>query len=44
MVIAVPYSLFNNPYRHIEGLILLNKEMDTMIYCPKDIGEDYPDK
>ena len=44
IVTSVPYSLINNPYRHLGGLILLNKDMDSMNYCPKDIGEDYPDK
>ena len=44
IVVSLPYSLINNPYRHLGGLILVNKEMTTMTYCPKDIGEDYPDK
>jgi hypothetical protein len=44
IVTSVPYSLINNPYRHLGGLILLNKDMNSMNYCPKDIGEDYPDK
>ena len=44
IVVSIPYSLINNPYRHIKGLILVNKDMNTMTYCPKDIGEDYPDK
>ncbi len=44
IVVSLPYSLINNPYRHLGGLILLNKDMTSMTYCPKDIGEDYPDK
>ena len=44
IIVSIPYSLINNPYRHIKGLILVNKDMNTMTYCPKDIGEDYPDK
>ena len=44
IVTTIPYSLINNPYKHLGGLILLNKEMNSMNYCPKDIGEDYPDK
>ena len=44
MVTTVPYVPLANPYRHLGGLILLNKEMNSLNYCPKDIGEDYPDK
>ena len=44
IVASLPYSLINNPYRHLGGLILVNQEMTSMTYCPKDIGEDYPDK
>ena len=44
IVTSIPYSLINNPYKHLGGLILLNKDMNSMNYCPKDIGEDYPDK
>ena len=44
IVVSLPYPLINNPYRHLGGLILLNGEMTSMTYCPKDIGEDYPDK
>ena len=44
IVVSLPYSLINNPYRHLGGLILLNKDMTSMTYCPKDIGEDYLDK
>ena len=44
MVTTVPYVPLTNPYRHLGGLILLNKEMNSLNYCPKDIGEDYPDK
>ena len=44
IVTSVPYGLINNPYRHIGGLILVNKDVNSMYYCPKDIGEDYPDK
>jgi hypothetical protein len=44
IVASLPYSLINNPYRHLGGLILVNKEMNSMTFCPKDIGEDYPDK
>ena len=44
IVVSLPYSLVNNPYRHLGGLILLNKDMNLMTYCPKDIGEDYPDR
>ena len=44
IVASLPYSLINNPYRHLGGLILVNKEQTSMYYCPKDIGEDYPDK
>ena len=43
IVASLPYSLINNPYRHLGGLILVNREMTSMTYCPKDIGEDYPD-
>ena len=43
IVTSLPYSLINNKYRHLGGLILLNKDMNSMNYCPKDIGEDYPD-
>ena len=44
IVASLPYSLINNPYRHLGGLIIVDKDMATMIHCPKDIGEDYPDK
>ena len=44
IVVSLPYSLINNPYRHLGGLILVNKDITIMTYCPKDIGEDYPDK
>ena len=44
IVTSLPYLPINNPYRHLGGLILVNKEMNSMNYCPKDIGEDYPDK
>ena len=44
IVVDLPYSLINNPYRHLGGLILVNKEMTSINYCPKDIGEDYSDK
>ena len=44
IVASIPYALINNPYRHLGGLILVNKEMTSMNYCPKDIGEDYSDK
>ena len=44
IVTSIPYSLINNPYRHLGGLVLVNKDMTSMNYCPKDIGEDYPDK
>ena len=44
IVVSLPYSLINNQYRHLGGLILVNKDMTSMTYCPKDIGEDYPDK
>ena len=44
IVVSLPYSLINNPYRHLGGLILVNKDMTMMTYCPKDIGEDYPDE
>ena len=44
IVASVPYSLINNSYTHLGGLILLNKDMNSMNYCPKDIGEDYIDK
>ena len=44
IVVSLPYSLINNPYRHIGGLVLVNKDMTSMTHCPKDIGEDYPDK
>ena len=43
IVASIPYSLINNPYIHLGGLILVNKDMTSMTYCPKDIGEDYPD-
>ena len=44
IVASLPYSPINNPYNHLGGLILVNKEMNSMNYCPKEIGEDYPDK
>ena len=44
IVASLPYLLINNPYTHLGGLILVNKELTSMYYCPKDIGEDYPDK
>ena len=44
IVASIPYSLINNPYTHLGGLVLVNKEMTSMNYCPKDIGEDYPEK
>jgi hypothetical protein len=44
IVASIPYLLINNPYKHLGGLILVNKEMTSMNYCPLDIGEDYPDK
>ena len=44
IVTSIPYSPINNPYIHIGGLVLVNKDMTLMYYCPKDIGEDYPDK
>ena len=44
IVASLPYSLINNPYTHLGGLILVNKELTSMYHCPKDIGEDYPDK
>ena len=43
IVTSLPYLPINNPYRHLGGLILVNKEMTSMNYCPKDIGEDYTD-
>ena len=42
IVAHLPFSLINNKYTHIGGLILMNKEMTSLNYCPKDIGEDYP--
>ena len=44
IVTTLPYLPINNPYIHLGGLILVNKEMNSMNYCPKDIGEDYPDE
>jgi hypothetical protein len=44
IVASLPYLPINNPYTHLGGLILVNKELTSMYYCPKDIGEDYPDK
>ena len=44
IVASLPKSLINNPYTHFGGLILVNGDMTSMTYCPKDIGEDYPDK
>ena len=44
IVTSIPFSLIINSYTHLGGLILVNKEMTLMNYCPKDIGEDYPDK
>ena len=44
IVASIPYSPINNKYTHLGGLILMNKEMNSLNYCPKDIGEDYPDK
>ena len=44
MIPTIPYSPLLNPYRHLGGLALLNKDMNSLTYCPKDIGEDYPDK
>ena len=44
IIARLPYSPINNPYRHIGGLLLVNNDMTSMNYCPKDIGEDYPDQ
>lgn len=44
IVASLPYAPISNPYRHLGGLILVNKDMNSMNYCPKDIGEDYPDE
>ena len=44
IVASLPYSLINNKYTHLGGLILVNKDMNSMNYCPKDIGEDYPEE
>ena len=44
IVTSIPYLPINNPYRHLGGLILVNEEMTSMNYCPKEIGEDYPDE
>ena len=44
IVASLPYLPIGNPFRHLGGLILVNKDMNSMNYCPKDIGEDYPDK
>ena len=43
IVVSLPYSPIENPYRHLGGLILVNKDMTSMTYCPKDIGENYSD-
>ena len=43
IVVSLPYSLIKNPYRHLGGLILVNRDMTSMTYCPKEIGEDYSD-
>ena len=43
IVPSLPYSIINNKYRHLSGLILMNKDMNSLNVCPKDIGEDYPD-
>ena len=40
IVASIPYSLINNQFYHLGGLILMNKDMTSMTYCPKDIGED----
>ena len=34
----------NNPYKYLRRLISNNNEMNLMNYCPKNIGEDYPDE
>ena len=39
-----PKTLIDNKYSHLGGLILVNKEANSITYCPKDIGEDYSDK
>ena len=44
IVASLPYLPIGNPFRHLGGLILVNKDMNSMNYCPKDIGEDYHDK
>ena len=44
IVVSLPYSPIKNPYRHLGGLILVDKDITSMTYCPKDIGEDYEDK
>ena len=44
IVASLPYSLINNPYTHLGGLILVNKDMTSMNYCPREIGEDYPEE
>ena len=44
LVVDIPYSPISGSYRHLGGLVLINKDMNKMYYCPKDIGEGYSDK
>ena len=44
IVVNIPFSPDKNSYTHLGGLILINKDMTEMTYCPQEIGEEYPDK
>ena len=44
IVTNLPKSVLSAGYSHLGGLILVNRDMTSMTYCPKDIGEDYSDQ
>ena len=44
VVTNLPTTLWNSPYYHLGGLVMLNKDVTEMYYCPQDIGEGYSDK
>lgn len=44
IVTNLPTSISSTGYSHLGGLVLVNRDMTTMTYCPKEIGEDYSDK
>ena len=44
VVANLPTTLWKSPYYHLGGLVLINKDVTDMYYCPGDIGESYSDK